>query len=83
MCDEVSGPAPRISTWYSLFSCRLQNVTRKLIHASQRSIQKPNNAPPNHNQYMERIKFTSVARIKGSLMTATFITYVTSLLYVP
>jgi len=31
---------------------------------------KPNKAPNNQNQYTECIKVTSVARTKGSLMTA-------------
>ena len=83
MSADASGPGPRIITSYLLFCMpSTKNHSKTLIHASQRSIQKPNNAPPNQNQYTERIKVRSVARIKGSLMTATFTIYVTSLLYV-
>jgi len=84
MRDDVSGPGPRISTSYLLFFVPYtKSHSKTVIHASLRSIQKPNNAPPNQNQYMERTRVTSVARTKGSLMTATFTIYVTSLLYVP
>jgi len=84
MRDDVSGPGPRISTSYLLFSMpSTKRHSKTVIHASLRSIQNPNNASSNQTQCMERIRVTSVERIKGSLMTATFTTYVTSFLCVP